>query len=69
MCETPCRIDRPDGTEIGVSVPDKVQVSEDYRLEFASWSDGGEPARTISVSGVETKEYAAIYTKIFRLKL
>lgn len=67
-CDTPCSIDRSDGTEINVTAPARRSVSHVQRLEFASWSDGASRARTIAVSGTEGVNLTANYTIQYRLE-
>ncbi|MEZ5351029.1 MAG: hypothetical protein R2762_00200 [Bryobacteraceae bacterium] len=52
-CRTPCRIDRPDKTEVNVEAPEMTQVSEFHRLYFTGWSDNGDRAHSLVVAGVE----------------
>lgn len=40
-CKTPCVIDRRPGTEVMVSAPERVSLTDWMRLDFSSWSDGG----------------------------
>jgi uncharacterized protein (TIGR03437 family) len=45
-CHTPCVIDRPAGTQVAISAPEKIQLTDSIRLVFASFSDGGPRERT-----------------------
>jgi uncharacterized protein (TIGR03437 family) len=39
-CLTPCTVDRPSGTQIQVTAPQSLTLSQVSRYDFASWSDG-----------------------------
>jgi hypothetical protein len=39
-CGSPCRLDRAAATELKISVPAIVNISEVSRYEFTGWSDG-----------------------------
>ncbi|MGC9973476.1 MAG: hypothetical protein ABSE56_23115 [Bryobacteraceae bacterium] len=45
-CKTPCVIDRRAGTQVKVSAPTRVSLSDNARLDYSSWSDGGPRERT-----------------------
>jgi uncharacterized protein (TIGR03437 family) len=45
-CKTPCVIDRKVGTQVKVSAPARVSLSDAMRLDYTSWSDGGARERT-----------------------
>ncbi|HYP08743.1 MAG TPA: hypothetical protein VER03_21090, partial [Bryobacteraceae bacterium] len=67
-CTAPCRLDRPAGTVLNLSVPQVVQVSEVSRYEFAGWSDGGPASRTFTVSA-DAQAVTAMYRASHRLLL
>lgn len=50
-CASPCRLDKPAGTELKLSVPAQIQISAVSRYEFTGWSDGNtSPARSFTLS-------------------
>ena len=49
-CTTPCNVDRNSGAQVRIVAPATAPVSDVSRLEFASWSDGGDPDRTVTVT-------------------
>jgi len=49
-CQTPCTIDRQSGATVQLSAPSQVSLGAGSRLNFASWSDGGAAAHTLTVS-------------------
>jgi uncharacterized protein (TIGR03437 family) len=65
-CQTPCVIDKPSGTEIQVNATEVVAVSDQTRMEFESWIDGGSPGRTIAL-GSSSRTIAAKYRPAHRL--
>ncbi|MCW5978004.1 MAG: hypothetical protein KIT09_07990 [Bryobacteraceae bacterium] len=67
-CDTPCAIDKPDGTEVRLAAPARRSISHVHRLEFAAWSDGGPRERTLKISGREPLRLTANYTTYYRLE-
>jgi uncharacterized protein (TIGR03437 family) len=67
-CQTPCVLDRPDGTEVRLSPPAQWAISQVYRLEFAGWSDGGPRERRLRISGGERRDLVARYLAHYRLE-
>lgn len=65
-CSVPCRLDKPMGTLIRVSVPEVIPVSEVSRWEFAGWHDGAGAERVITVDR-ETLAFQANYRQTHRL--
>ena len=45
-CKTPCTIDRKSGTQVKVTAPATVSLTDTMRLDYQSWSDGGPRERT-----------------------
>lgn len=68
-CTTPCRIDRRDGTEAMVAAPMTSELSDVHRLEFASWSNGGDREQPVKVSGAESTSLTANFTTAYKLAL
>jgi uncharacterized protein (TIGR03437 family) len=66
-CDTPCPIDKPEGTEVRVAAPVRRSVSHVHRLEFSAWSDGGPRERILTISGKEPVRLTAQYTTYYRL--
>ncbi len=67
-CETPCVIDRPDGTEVTVTAPAQHSINHAFRVEFHSWADGAERSRTVTVGGQEPIQLKANYVKKYLLE-
>ena len=67
-CPTPCTVDRADGTQVRLAVPDRRVISHAHRLDFESWSDGGARERTVKVTGRERVDLTARYTTYYRLE-
>jgi uncharacterized protein (TIGR03437 family) len=65
-CAMPCVLDRPAGTQIRVSVPERVTASEVARHDFISWSDGATAERTVAFDA-QTIELRAMYRQSYRL--
>ncbi len=49
-CQTPCNIDRKNGTQIHVTAPTTLAMGTGARLDFTSWSDGGASDHVYNVS-------------------
>jgi len=67
-CDSPCRLDRPDGTEVTVAVPTEHVPNSKLRMEYDSWSDGAPRERTITIQGNDSTTYTAEYTKLYLLE-
>jgi len=67
-CETPCVLDRPDGTEVHLSPPGERPISHLMRLHFEGWSDGGPRERRLRISGSERRDLIARYQTHYRLE-
>lgn len=67
-CETPCAIDRDEGTEVALAAPESHGVSPGYRVGFASWSDGGPRTRTVKVANSERAHFTARYKNSYLLE-
>jgi uncharacterized protein (TIGR03437 family) len=65
-CQSPCTIDRPNGTQVHVTAPNSIPVSDGARLDFASWSDSGAADHVYTISG-DTQTLTANYEQMFRL--
>ena len=68
QCASPCRLDKPAGTVLNLSVPTTVEISEVTRYEFAGWSDGAPANRTLTV-GEGSETVVAMYRTAHRLIL
>lgn len=66
-CATPCRVDRRDGIEVLVAALEMTQVSDSQRLDFASWSNGGERTQTVKVAGVDSQTLVVNYKIAYKL--
>ena len=66
-CTTPCKIDRRDGAEAVVEAAALSDLSDAHRLEFASWSNGGERTQSLKVSGAEPTALVANYNVAYKL--
>jgi uncharacterized protein (TIGR03437 family) len=47
-CRSNCSVDREPGSQVRLSAPETVALSDTSRLEFEGWSDGGAPSRTFT---------------------
>ncbi|MEZ5403133.1 MAG: hypothetical protein R2729_25865 [Bryobacteraceae bacterium] len=52
-CKTPCKVDRHDKSEVVVEAPEMTQISEFHRMYFTGWSDDGDRAHSLVVTGVD----------------
>jgi len=55
-CQTPCTVDRQNGTQLHVTAPTSISLGTSARLDFQSWSDGGASDHTFAV----TADYSTI---------
>ncbi|MFN0102352.1 MAG: InlB B-repeat-containing protein [Bryobacteraceae bacterium] len=53
FCPLPCTLDRPNGTTVGLSVPENVSLGADSRLQFEGWSDTAAATRTVTFAGAD----------------
>jgi uncharacterized protein (TIGR03437 family) len=67
-CATPCVLDREAGSEVAVTVPQRVGFGDDLRLELAAWSDGEGATRKV-VFNTDTQVLTANYEYFYRLQL
>ena len=65
-CQSPCSIDRPNGSQILVSAPSSVPAGDGARLDFTGWSDGTNSDHTVTINA-DTTTLTASYTPSFRL--
>lgn len=65
-CHTPCQIDRKAGTEVKVGVPANVPLSDNMRLDFGAWSDGGARER-IWKAGTDAEKLVVTYKSSSRI--
>ena len=67
-CQTPCTIDRPNGTQVHLTAPSQVPMGNGARLDFASWSDGGASDHSYKIA----QDYTTItanYNNSYQLNL
>ncbi len=67
-CQTPCRVDHPAGTAVGVSAPSSISSDAYTRYDFAGWSDGGSGAHSVTLTADTTTLTASFQTR-YRLLL
>lgn len=65
-CATPCRVERPLGAEVRVRAPASTAVTENSRMDFEGWNDGGPAERTITL-GADAVTLTASYRRLNRL--
>ncbi len=68
-CRTPCKIDRPNKTEVAIAAPEQTQVSEFHRLYFTGWSDSGDRAHTLILSGEDQMNVKANFRAAYKLNM
>jgi uncharacterized protein (TIGR03437 family) len=69
VCRTPCKIDRPDNTDIVVEAPETSQISEFHRMYFTGWSDNGDRAHSLVLGGVEPVNLTASFRSAYKLNM
>jgi uncharacterized protein (TIGR03437 family) len=65
-CASPCRIDRPSGETVRVSVPEAVTISNVTRWELVGWNDGSSTERVLTFDQ-DSQTVIANYRKANRL--
>ena len=65
-CQTPCNIDRTNGTQVHVTAPTTISMGAGARLSFRSWSDGGTADHMITV-GQDYTTLNASFTPFYQL--
>ena len=68
-CDTPCTIDRREGTAVSIAAPASHMLSEAHRFQFAGWADGADRERAFTLSGVETQTLTANFSTAYRLRI
>ncbi len=65
-CQSPCTVDKANGSTVRVTVPLSIQLSDSARLDLASWSDGGAADHTYTINA-DTQTLTASYATSYRL--
>lgn len=65
-CQSPCTIDRTNGTQLRVTAPTTVPMGDGARLDFQGWSDGGASDHTFTINS-DTTTITANYQPSYRL--
>jgi len=55
-CQTPCNVDRTNGSQVHVTAPSSISMGTGSRLDFTGWSDGGASDHIVTVS----QDYASV---------
>ncbi|MBI4902243.1 MAG: hypothetical protein HY820_01325 [Acidobacteria bacterium] len=50
-CRVDCVYDRSEGAVLQIAAPKDIPISDNSRLQFVGWSDGGPATRTITIGG------------------
>ncbi len=66
-CATPCKVDRKNGTEVAIEAEQASDLSDAHRLEFTSWSNGGERVQSVKVAGVDPAVLTVNYVPAYKL--
>jgi uncharacterized protein (TIGR03437 family) len=65
-CQTPCTIDRQNGTQVHLTAQTQIPMGTGARLDFSSWSDGGASDHVYTVN----QDYTTLtlsYTPFYQL--
>jgi uncharacterized protein (TIGR03437 family) len=65
-CQTPCTIDRPNGSQLRVTAPTTISQGDTARLDLLSWTDGGASDHSFAVTADFTT-ISATYRASYRL--
>ncbi|MCS7025661.1 MAG: hypothetical protein NZV14_12745 [Bryobacteraceae bacterium] len=66
-CRASCSIDREAGALVQLVAPEVIPLSENSRLEFQGWSDGGEARRSFTFTDRPETNLVATYRSVHRL--
>lgn len=64
-CLSSCTVHRAAGTEVQIAAPAQATTGENARIEFESWSDGGDPTHTVRLDQ-EKQTLTATYRAFYR---
>lgn len=62
-CQTPCQVDHPSGTVVPAAAPASISPDANSRYDFVSWSDGGAPTHSLTLTTGITTIVAQYQTK------
>ena len=65
-CQTPCTLDRQNGTNLRVTAPTTISLGDSARLDFVSWSDGAASDHSFTINA-DTTTITANYRTAYRL--
>ena len=68
-CATPCTVNGTPGTELMLGAPAGHALSEVHRMDFVSWSDGGDRERLFTFTGGETRQITANFSMAFKFSM
>ena len=66
-CLLPCVLDRAASTQARITAPSIIPMGDGARMDFAGWSDGASPDRTISFAA-DTLNILLSYRTLFQMK-
>jgi uncharacterized protein (TIGR03437 family) len=64
-CRGTCTIFRSEGSQVRISAPASLALSDSTRLEFSGWTDNSAPSRMLTVTG--DMSLTASYRNLYRL--
>lgn len=65
-CQSPCTFDAEPGTQLSISAPPSIALSDSSRLDFAGWQDSNSPDRVFTAS-TAVQTLTANYQMRYRL--
>jgi uncharacterized protein (TIGR03437 family) len=65
-CQTPCTVDRQNGSQLRVTAPSTIALGDSARLDLQNWSDGGTADHTFTVN-TDYSTVTATYRNSYRL--
>ena len=65
-CQSPCTVDKPNGSQVRVTAPQTSPIDDSSRLDFVAWTDGGAADHVVTV-GADTQTIQASYQNMYRL--
>ena len=65
-CQSPCTVDRPNGSQVRLTAPSSVPINDSSRMDFTSWSDSSAADRVLTIN-TDWQTVTANYQTMYRL--
>lgn len=65
-CQSPCTVDRPNGSQVHLTAPSSVPINDSSRMDFTSWYDSSAADRVLTINA-DWQTVTANYQTMYRL--